>query len=85
MRRMNQPERASILTGTFPKSTVPDMRISRLSPKSALMAKKLLKIPKINTTDRVIIPLNLVLTKRRAKTDDNNMANTILINVINLK
>lgn len=85
IRRINQPESASILTGTFPKSIVPDIRISRLSPNSAFMAKKLLIVPRINTDNKVTIPFSLVLAKRTAKTDKSNIANTILINAISLK
>ena len=83
--RMNHEDKASIMTGTFPKVTVPSRIVPYSLPKSPFTAKKLLIRPIIITVEIATIPLFFVLNKRTPITADNNMSIIRLINARRLK
>jgi hypothetical protein len=83
--RINQAERASIFTGTFPNIIVPEKKTSYGEPRSAFTATILLINPIRITVASVIIPLPFVLKDRIAMMVANNMTNKAFINSRTLK
>ena len=85
MVRINQADKASIMTGTFPKRIVPDKIISYPFPNSAFIAIKLLMMATTSTVETVIKPLLFVLTDSIAIKAVNNITSKKLINARSLK
>ncbi len=85
MVRINQADKASILTSTVPKIMVPENRVSYLFPDSALNAIKLLIRATAITVETVIMPFHFGLTARTAIIADTMIIITKFINARNLK